>query len=358
MIILLGLSIIPILLKLMIGEIEKDEKNKKLFLICCGVFIALIVGLRAETVGTRDTSNYCNLYEGVARFSTLHMFLKYHNVFENGFFLSECLFYIFTYFCAKIFPNPQFFIFITSTFITFSAMYFIYKHSKNVMLSTILYICLGLMAFNMNGMRQALAMSICLFAYNFAKKRKLIPFACIILLAMLVHKTAIFFSVVYFIACLKCKPKHIMFFTIAVALFVIFADRLVETFDSVTDKNYSDVGGFDSGGYVTVLIYVLVLIFALVFGWKERGDSGFSLTFYLTILGGALYCGRYISTQIYERMSYYFFYAVLLLLPQTVMQLKESEKPTVVAIITSLSILLFVYRLYGSAFHNFTFFWG
>ena len=99
-----------------------------------------------------------------------------------------------------------------------------------------------------------------------------------------------------------------MLFTVAVLLFVVFADSLVENFDSITGENYSEASGLDSGGYVTVLIYVLVLIFAAIFGWKDKKDEVFSLTFYLTILGGVLYCGRYMSNQIYERMSYYFFY--------------------------------------------------
>lgn len=358
MVILLGLAFVPVLLKLIIKDIDKNKKGKRCFVISCGVIIALIAGLRSVNVGTLDTSHYYKLYQGVPNFSTLQEFFKHHDLLRNGFFLSEGLFYLATYYCAKVIPHPQFFILITSAFITFSAMYFIYKHSKNVMLSTVLYICLGLMTFNMNGMRQALAMSICLFAYDFAKNKKLIPFLCMILLAMLVHKTSIVFLLVYFITYLKCKPKHIIFFTVAIVLFIIFADRFAKIFDSVADKNYSDVGAFESGGYVTVLIYALVLIFALVFGWKDRKDVGFSLAFYLTILGGAFFCGRYISTQIYERISYYFFYAVLLLLPQTVSRLLESEKPAVVAIITSLSIALFAYRLYGSAFQNFTFFWG
>ena len=348
---------IPILFKLIMGDIENSQQRKKDFLILCGICIVLVIGLRDKSVGTSDTSTYCKLYEGVANYSNLKTFLTGHKIFENGFFLSECLFYIFTYFCAKILPNAQWFILITSAFITFSALRFIYRNSSNILLSTIMYICLGLMTFNMNGMRQALAMSICLFAYDFVKKRKLLPFILIVVIAMLMHKTAVFFSIVYFIARLKCNFKSITFFTVSVLLFLIFADRLVEIFDNVADKNYSDVGGFDSGGYVTLLIYGLVLIFAVLFGWKDRKNSDFALVFYLTILGCALYCGRYISTQIYERMSYYFFYAVLLLLPQTVMQLKESEKPMVVMIITSLSILLFAYRLYGSAFHNFVFFW-
>lgn len=358
MVILLGLAFVPVLLKLIIGDIDNNKKRKIYFVILCGVIIALIMGLRSVNVGSRDTNYYYKLYDGVARFSNLQAFFKYHDIFDNGFFLSEGLFYLATYYCAKAFPEPQIFIFLTSAFITFSVMFFIYKHSKDVMLSTVLYICLGLMTFNMNGMRQALALSICLFGYDFAKRKKLFPFVCIIILAMLVHKTAIFFLVVYFIALLKCNIKHIAIFTIAIVLFVVFANRFVEIFDSIVDENYSESSGFESGGYVTVLIYILTLIFAVLFGWDDQKNVDFSLPFFLTILGGVLFLGRYISTQIYERMSYYFFYAVLLLLPQIVTKLKKSEKPMVITIITALAVLLFAYRLYGSTFHNYEFFWG
>lgn len=358
MLILLALATSPILLKILMGDTDNDKQRKKLYLIICGIIITLVIGLRHYTVGTRDTSNYCSLFEGALSFLNLRSFLSYHKVFENGFFLSECIFYIFTYFIAKVFSNAQIFILITTAVITFSVMRFIYRHSKNVMLSTVMYICLGLMTFNMNGMRQALAMAICLFAYDFADKKKIIPFLLITLLAMLVHRTAIFFLLVYLIARLKGNYVSLALFTIAVVLFMLFADSIVSVFDNVTEKNYSDAGSFDSGGYVTIVIYGLVLVFSLFFGWGNRNEGGFNLPFFLTILGLALYCGRYTSVQIYERMSYYFFYAVILLLPRSMQGIKSKENLVITITVTALSLFLFAYRLYGSAFHNFMFFWG
>ena len=358
MVILVGLAIVPILLRWIMGDVQIDDKKKKWFLFLCGLCIAVIAGLRSKYVGTTDTLNYCTLYERAVRYSSLEKFLKSCNVLEKGLLVSECLFYSFTFFCAKLFPETQFFILITTMIITYSVMRFIYKHSHEVVLSVVMYVCLGLLTFNMNGMRQALAMSICLFAFDFAKEKKLIPFLLIVLLAMLVHKTAIFFAIVYFVAQFKIDWKHMMLFVISIIAFLLLADRLAQIFDGLTDKNYSDVGAFETGGVVTVLIYILTIAFSLVFGWKNRKDGGFSFAIYLTILGLALYFGRYISTQIYERMSYYFFYAVLLLLPQAVTMLKGKEKQVSIVVVNCLSILLFIYRLYGSVFQSFSFFWG
>ena len=71
MVILLGLAFVPVLLKLIIKDIDKNKKGKRCFLISCGVIIALITGLRSVNVGTYDTTHYYELYQGVADFSTV-----------------------------------------------------------------------------------------------------------------------------------------------------------------------------------------------------------------------------------------------------------------------------------------------
>ena len=358
MLILLGLAVAPLFVKMLIGDVDNDKNRKKRFLIYCGIIIALVMGLRHYGVGTRDTENYRKLFFGAMNYSNIVDFFDVHKLFENVFLLSEIIFYAFTWCFSKIIPDYQCFLLAVSAFITYSVMRFIYKNSENVLISVIMYICLGLLTFNMNGMRQAVAMAICLFSYNYAKNKKLVPFLLVVFIAVLVHKTAIFFVLIYFISYLKFNIKSFAIFNIAIIMFVLYADRLVALFDEIVDKNYSEGEPFKDGGYVTLIIYALMLIFAFVVGGKKLSEKDFSFMLYITILGGVLYLERYLSIQIYERLSYYFFYSSLLILPKSVARIDEEEKPIITTTIIILSILLFAYRLYGSAFHNYMFFWG
>lgn len=358
MLVLLGLAIVPLLLKMLMGDIENDKHRKKWFLIFCGAIIIFVIGFRHESVGSRDTEIYSNLFIKAGNTPSLKKFFAERKVLQGGFIFSESLFYVFFWLLAQITSEPQVLIFITTLLITTSVMWFIYKHSKNAMLSVVMYICLGSMTFNINGMRQALAMAICLLAYDFATKKKLLPFAILILVAMFVHKTALFFFPVYFISHLKLNVKTGIIFGGILLFFVLFADKLAGIFDSLSGEDYAESESFDAGGYVTLLIYILTIVFSLIVGGAEKNEKDFSFIFFLAVLGGGLYLGRYISTPIYERMSYYFFYFVILLLPQSLEGVKKEEKTMVLTIICVLSLLLFAYRLNGSLFENYRFFWG
>ena len=98
-------------------------------------------------------------------------------------------------------------------------------------------------------------------------------------------------------------------------------------------------------------------MFALIVVKNNKEDRVFSITLFMAIIGCMFFLGRFISTQIYERISYYFIYSILLLLPQSMKTLKGKDKSLIMVLILLLSILLFAYRLNGSGFQNFTFFW-
>ena len=96
-----------------------------------------------------------------------------------------------------------------------------------------------------------------------------------------------------------------------------------------------------------------VLLLALLFSKRLKEPKVF-VPFALTITGLVIYFGRYISTQIYERMSYYFFYFLILLPPFVFNDLKPKEKTICKLCFVALSIVLFVHRIGKGAFADFT----
>lgn len=340
------LAISPLAFSLLVqdGLISRDpvhrQQTRKKFLIICGIFLFLFMALRSKYLGSTDTLNYFNMMKRAIPCSS---FKEYYDA--DG---VEAGFQLFTYFLSRILRFPQTIIIVSSAIYTISICYTVYRNSDDPVFSMTMYITLGLMVFHLQGMRQSIAMSICLFAYEFAKKRKLIPFILLVLLAMQFHRTAIVFIVVYFLTKLKYNYKSVSVFALASVFIFYFSDNIVSIANVVFDSNYEN--RVDSGGFIATAIYILIICFAFLFNCKLKNESAQSSILYVTILGGICYLLRYFGALAAERISFYFMFGQLILLPNTLACLKSRERAAVKLIVYFLMIALFAYRLRGSDF--------
>ena len=348
MIPLLCLAVSPIIIKALMGDITENRSKKNIYLTICGLCIVFVMGLRSRFLGSQDTNAYCNMFERIQKTGMGILDFIDSRKTDGGLLFSEVGFSIYVWILANIFPSSQWLLIITAIIMTVCTLKFISKHSEDVMLSLIMFICLGLFSFNMNGLRQCIAMSICLLAYDHIKDKKLIPFVLLILLAMSFHKSALIFAFSYLLAFMKPKWNYILFFLISLVLFIVFADNISFLYDSMTGEYYSGGNSFDSGGVVVVLIYLITIGVALLFNTKW--DTSIFIPLLLTLMGFAFYVIRYLSTQIYERISYYFFYFTILVLPSVVSKFDAKSRILIKSIIMILSIVLFAYRLIGTNF--------
>ena len=315
------------------------------------------MGLRWRYTGSPDTDMYCRLIEGLRVNGLSFRGYIQSRLAETSILTSEIGFYTFAWVVAKIFYYPQYLILFSAAITTVCVLRFIRLYSKDCEISVTMYICLGLLTFNMNGMRQALAMSICLIAYDFIVKKKPISFVLTILVAMTFHKTAIIFLPFYLIAYVKYNFWHVSIFMGIIALFYSLSNVLVKVFDDAMDKSYAASESAEGGGVVVVAIYICILLLAVMYRKSLDSDTA-RKCFFMTITGFILYCARYFSNAIYERMSYYFFYYSILLLPAVISKAPEQERKFVKFGIIFLSIVLFVYRVNGGAFSDFKLFFN
>lgn len=354
MVILLSTTLLIVFFAFIKNNDTNAEKENKIFFILTAVILIAVAGLRSRYTGTRDTEMYTAAFQSIPNFANFSDYFS--STLENGKFLifSEPAFHLFCYLLSKISSNPQLLILTTSAINILSVLFFIKKNSKNTEVATIGYVCLGSFSFSMNGMRQALAMSICLLSYEFVKNKKFIPFCLTIILATLVHKTAFIFLIVYFVYNIKWNKVNTTLLLISLAAFVLFVNKIAAIFDELTDKNYSEGESFSRGGYVTILIYLLCIGLTLLKRNTLENDANIRASLVLSIFGFLLYSARFFSTQIYERVSYYFFYFVLILLASIVDE--SNNKNFMKLLVIFLSVLLFVYRLNGSVFEDYKFF--
>ena len=146
--------------------------STKYYVIISSLALIFVMGLRNRYTGTMDTYQYTLVFEGAQKYADLSKYLEAINIFEGEFIFSEAGFFVYTWTAAQILPSPQWFLLFTSVIIVSMTAKFIYENSEDPTISWITFICLGSFTFVMNGMRQALSMSICLLSYRYVKEKK------------------------------------------------------------------------------------------------------------------------------------------------------------------------------------------
>ena len=326
--------------------------STKYYVIISSLALIFVMGLRNRYTGTMDTYQYTLVFEGAQKYTDLLKYLESVDVLEGSLIFSEAGFFVYTWTAAQILPSPQWFLLFTSVIIVSMTAKFIYENSEDPTISWITFICLGSFTFVMNGMRQALAMSICLLSYRYVKEKKPIRFLLTVLLAVLFHKSAIIFAIVYLLRNLKLNLKSFALLSVGFVGFIAMANRLAVLYDSMTGEDYSEVGSFESGGIINVLIYLIAIVGMLIVYRRIKTSDDF-LPLALVIVGFSLYISRFITAQIYERVSYYFAYFLMLAFPTIFKDLKSETRTLMRMAFMFAAIVLFAYRISKGAFADF-----
>ena len=348
MIIYLVVSLMPLILSsFYFSRYKMTQYKKKQFLILYGILLVLFIGFRNRNIGSSDSLNYYNMFLDAIKTSSLRNFYNPNGV--------EIGFQLFLWIFSRFINNPQW-IFIISAIIYITCIsIFIYNNSDDVILSYTLYITLGLMIFMIQGMRQSIAMSICLLSFEFVKAKKFKQFLLFILLAMMFHQTAIVFIAVYFLLNLKIKVTHISTFLFFAFISLFFINIIISYANKIFNRSYTDTA--DSGGFVAVAIYLLIIIFDILFNKDLKRFQYESTFFYMLLLGFFSYIMRYVGALAAERISFYFMFSQLIILPNTITKLPLEEKRIIRPLIYFFAICLFVYRLRDSNLVPYRFFW-
>ena len=343
-------AISPLVISYFFPKLNIDNKTKKRYLIVCGIVLVLFIGLRNKYLGSEDSLNYYNHMRQALLTSS---WSSYYN--DTGF---ETGFQFFVFSLSRIFTSPQMLFVVTSIIYISSISYCIYKNSDNIVMSLVIYITLGMMQFQMQGMRQAIAMSICLFAFEVAKQKKLIPFILLILLASLFHRTAIVFFVCYLVVYLPYNLGVVSIFSVGALLLFANSKYITQIANTIFESEYTRT--LDSGGFVATAIYVIILVMAMLIHRKalyKKENKTQTTIFYVTFIAFINYVMRYFGVGISERISFYFMFGQTLLLPNTITNISKDYKKATTIGVYVMCILLFLYRLHGSEFVPYQFFW-
>lgn len=346
------LILLPIILALINPNYNKKNNNdryKRLLIVFMWLALFFMIAFRSKFVGSTDSYHYYDFWKDLSHTSWAKV-PEY--IDSTG---MEALFCYTVWIFSHIFSSPQWIFALTGLLFSISVCRFIYKHSEDMVLSFVMYVTLGLYTFMIQGMRQAIAMSIILFAIDFCIKKKFIRFVLLVLLAAAFHGSAIIFLPMFFVYGLTIKKGTMFIFLAGAGTIFACSPLIVRLGNQLFEREYSET--FESGGLIAVSIYILIICAALLFGSKRYDDKKFSFFFYMTFIGSVFYIMRYTGVDVAERVSYYFMFGQMFLLPSTLNVFVAKERWISKIVVYILCIALFLYRLRGSNLVPFEFFW-
>jgi len=329
---------------------NKTAKNK-VYLFFASFLMFGIMALRNPSVGT-DTTRYLEIYRD-------HLYGTGMNVFNTN----EWLFTIFSN-TVSIFASEQMFLVIVSAIIVLSFSWFFCKYSNNILLCYILHITIGLFSFTLSGMRQSLAICLTLIAFYYAKENKLIRFIIIVIVASLFHNSAICFLPVYFIVKIKKLNKlQCNLILLAILCTKILSGLLIFIIGFLAPSRFKNLlgnsTGINSKSFILFFGIMLLCIVVLIYEnnyLNELQTSMFLLGSIATVIFG-------IATRIFllDRLAFYFVPYIIILIVDTINNMKHIPSRRIVMAITILfGILWFSVSIPGGSMgiDHYLFFWN
>ncbi len=254
--------------KIIRRQLSPDRALTNYIYFVCALLI-LQSGLRNVAVGT-DTYAYLLKYEAIQHFSWDNIFDTFIRTYQTG-EGKDPGYLIFMKLISTVIPYYQIYLLIIAAFF-FTALGSLLKtfcrSIYDVFVGTVLYEVLYYGFFSVTGIRQTIAVGILFFGVKFIVNRKIIPFIITCFCAAIIHKSALIFIPLYFIADYKKTIRLLS--TVIVALPVIFvimrpfAQFLTSFSFSESYATYSN-SEYETTGAKMFFIYMLaVSIMALL----------------------------------------------------------------------------------------------
>lgn len=251
--------LVPVLLAvifsiLQVTVFKNKEKLGKIIAISAFCFVLLLMcSLKASSVGT-DSSAYLAEYEYMKTHTTLT-----YNGFEKLYVLVSLCF-------AKIGIPFNGFLLFWYLIIYGCIGFVVFKRSKYPMLALLLIYCFDI-PFLMSGLRQSIAIAICLLAIEFFTSKKIwmkiISFALVVV-AFFIHSSALIALPFLLAMLLRFKIKYALFVVPFLALMYFVAPYIYQfIFYLFGNLSYPPIDNSGGGQFLFLLVMACIAIYAL-----------------------------------------------------------------------------------------------
>ncbi len=334
MTIFLVLALYLVFIQALVSEVKKMKKS-----FLAGLGFVLILVFRSPFCGMDVTGSswtimpesYAGVFLRISSFSIWEVLTDPQSVqghMEVGWLLLTKIISLFT-------SNVQVFVAVIAILHIIPVSYIIGKYSKNVVLSYFVFAGLGFYIHYFSGIRQMLAVSVILLAFDQLYQKRMIWFVLIVLLASTIHRSSLFFIIIWPLSRIRLSFLTSLLTIIVLIVLMPLYDSLVSVLISLFFgegyKNYIDN---NAGGALTMfVVYALFLLSSFV---RKTNDPLLQLLQVLVLVGVASQSLGVLSGGAITRIGFYFNIFLIFLLPEVLLSVEVSSRK----IISSIAVIL------------------
>lgn len=322
------------------GDVISAKQNKRArwwWLLIAALPMFALIAFRGSQMGA-DTSTYLRYFREMTTIEWDRVLIVNDRgyQFEEGFVLFEKL-------ITYVTQSDKVYQVIYTAVYMIAVVDFANQLERDHFLFLYFFSTLGIYTFMFTGVRQCLAMSICLFSYRFIKKRHFIPFLLLTLLAFTFHKSAILFLVAYFVYSRKINFGSIVIYGAIAAWAFLNVGAIQEWFNDTLEYDYGVEETGNGGVYFAVILVITVFsAITLLYNKKLTTESQGMLNVGFVAL---IFWFVRLATRVAERPSYYFMFFSMAMLAYGMDAIKDGkEKQVIKTAICVLCLALFIYR--------------
>lgn len=331
--------ILLFLLWIFSNSFPQKNRNTIICVICC-TLLWIIQAFRGLSIGT-DLASYIPFFTS----SGYRGYDK--DALEIGYYYLNK--WIFLY----VSKDPSVFLAFVSASLLIPVGLIFKRYSRIPILSFIVFASFVIYIFSFSALRQTIAIGLTTLSYICVEKKKMLPFVGLVLLASLIHSTAIIFIIVYplcnwinmsekkyLISC--CVGGLILFSLRSVLDFVIpliFVDK---------QEHYMAYYGDDVGAAYNLAILIF-LFFLVTFFVKKPTKTDFNMRI-IIFIGFWCQCLGLIS-PVAPRIGFYFFVFIGVVLANVVAEFSSvPQNRTLASIALSLFMVWFFFSKYSNGY--------
>lgn len=331
------------------------KSNRKIFCIFAGILLYFLVALRSIQLGLSDTSGiYLSNFNMVSGM-TWQSILNYKLPGQIVFLLVTKLIRLFT-------GNYHVYLAIIGIPYIFMTIRLVYRYSKNPLLSIIYFVALYYL-YSFFLLRQVIAIAVVLVAYEYLCQDKIAKYIVFVLIATLIHGSAI----VFLLALPFCKVKkfdYTNYLLIAIVYLVsVFAPNVVlKLIGGYSSQMMSWIvnGVYDTKSSIS-MFGLIITVLTLIVSHMLKNESSYEtdMLYNISTLGSMFFAMSNVVTELY-RVSLYFSIFNILLISNSIQNIKSRRTRQIVyySILLVLVFYFFIRSINNVNANPYIFFWN
>lgn len=316
-------------------DYQKKNKNALTFFF---VVLTVLVALRHGTVGN-DTGNYINFFKN---FSVTNWEDVWHSSLEIGYAYLNKIISVFS-------KDTQVFLLIAAALISL-IIYPTYRRlCSDASLSIVLFCMMSTFVMMFSGIRQMFAVGIGFIAYEFTRKKKIIPFILMVLLAMTFHTSAFMLIFMYPLYHAKITKKWLYVVVPIITLIFVFNRQIFLTLSVLLEMfTKYDTSITETGAYSMLILFAVFAVFSFIIPDESRLDKETTGLRNFLLLALVLQMFAPLHT-IAMRMNYYYIIFIPLLIPK-IIDAKSDRMAQVAVVARHIMVVFFLVYFFYNAY--------